>query len=75
MSDRKARDRDGVCFVEGIRQVVSALETGHRLEAVIIDPTRLRSDVAKETIAGASDLIEHYVTLTASEFERISSRD
>ncbi|HUG16798.1 MAG TPA: RNA methyltransferase, partial [Thermomicrobiales bacterium] len=46
-----------------------------RLEAVIIDPTRLRSDVAKETIAGASDLIEHYVTLTASEFERISSRD
>jgi RNA methyltransferase, TrmH family len=73
--DREVRVRDRVCYVEGIRQVLSALETGHRLEALLVDPDRLRSEVAREAIERGASQIENRVTLSTSEFERISSRD
>jgi TrmH family RNA methyltransferase len=73
--DRQVRERDGACYVEGIRQVVSAVEGGHEIEAVLVDPTRLRSDVAWEAVTRAQAAGAEYVVLRPAEFERVSARD
>lgn len=73
--DRDARVQEGACYVEGIRQVLSAIEGGHEIEAVIIDPSRLRSDVAWGAVARAQEHGAEQVTLSTADFERISSRD
>jgi RNA methyltransferase, TrmH family len=73
--DRAARERDGVCFVEGIRHVVAALEAGHELEALLVDPARLRSEVAWAAVAEAQERGAAYVTLKPEELARISTRD
>jgi TrmH family RNA methyltransferase len=75
LRDRATREREGRCYVEGIRQVLSAQEGGHRLEAILVDPARLKSEVAWEAVAAARAAGVEYVTLTTREFERISSRD
>ncbi|MGH9175021.1 MAG: TrmH family RNA methyltransferase [Vicinamibacterales bacterium] len=75
LRDRALREQDGVCVVEGIRQVVSALEGGQPLEAVLVDPARLKSDLAWEAVAAARAGGAEYVALTTREFERVSVRD
>lgn len=75
LRDRATREREGRVFVEGIRQVLAAEEGGHPLEAVLVDPSRLRSAYGWEMI----DRIQHtgvpIVMLGPDEFESISSRD
>lgn len=69
---RAFRQDEGVCFVEGIRQVIAAREGGWPLEVLLIDPARLRSDVAwQEVDRGNAPVVE----LSSRDFERISSRD
>lgn len=69
---RAFRQEYGVCFVEGIRQVIAAREGGWPLEVLLIDPSRLRSDVAWQEIGrGDAPVVE----LSPRDFERISSRD
>jgi RNA methyltransferase, TrmH family len=75
LRSREIRERDGVCYVEGIRQVVTAIETGHQFEAVFVDPSQLRSDVAHGAIRRAGAQFDAYVALSSAEFERMSSRD
>lgn len=75
LRDHAARQHEGVCFVEGIRQVLSAHEGGHILEAVLIDPQRLRSTVALRTVSALRTANTPVVEFSTSEFERISSRD
>lgn len=75
LGDRATREREGACYVEGIRQALSALEGGHGLEAVFVDPSRLKSEIAWEAVATARAGGAEYVELTTREFERISSRD
>lgn len=73
--ERRVREAEGVCFVEGIRQVLSAIEAGHPLEALLVDPARLKSAIAWEAVARARAAGAEYVVLPPAEFERISSRD
>ena len=73
--DRHARETEGACFVEGIRPTLSAIEAGHPLEAVLVDPSRLRSEVAWEAVARARDAGAEYVALKPADFERVSSRE
>lgn len=73
--DRAARERAGACVVEGIRQVVSAIEGGCPIDAVLVDPARLRSDVAWAAVADAQARGAAYVELKPTEFERVSTRD
>ncbi|MBA2452215.1 MAG: RNA methyltransferase [Chloroflexia bacterium] len=75
LRDQAERERDGVCYVEGIRQVIAAYEGGHPLEAVLIEPRRLRSNVAWRTITAMRSAGTPVVELTTGEFERISARD
>jgi TrmH family RNA methyltransferase len=73
--DRHTRESEGACFVEGIRQVLSAIEAGHPLEAVLVDPARLKSQIAWEAVERARVAGAEVVTLQSGDFERISSRD
>lgn len=75
LGQRKGRGHQGACYVEGIRQVLSAIDGGHDIEAVLIDPARLRSETAWVAIDDLRGRGVEIVTLRPAEFERISSRD
>ncbi len=75
LNDRKTRADEGVVFVEGIRQVIDAFEGGHSLEAILVDPTRLRSELAWQFIDAAGQQGVEVAQLSPAEFERLSSRD
>ena len=75
LGQRRVRESEQVCYVEGIRQVLSALEGGHEIEAVLIDPSRLRSETAWATVDDLRGSGVEVVALRPVEFERISSRD
>lgn len=75
LNDRKTRLQEGVVFVEGIRQVLDAYEGGHTIEAILVDPTRLRSELAWQFIDRAAGEGIEVAQLSPAEFERISSRE
>lgn len=75
LRDRKTRLEDGVTYVEGIRQVIAAAEGGHGFEAILVDPTRLRSEVAWDFISRQQAVDVPVAQLKPADFERISSRD
>lgn len=75
LRDRRTREAEGTCIVEGIRQVTSAVETGHEVEALLVDPARLHSDVAWAAVNDAVERGATLVELTSRDMERISSRD
>lgn len=75
LQDRRVRQSEGVVFVEGIRQVIAAREGGHAFEAVLVDPSRLRSEIAWEMVDQLRAEGVEVATLRPVEFERISSRD
>lgn len=73
--DRKVRTREGVVFVEGIRQVLAAGEGGFTFEAIFVDASRLRSEIAWEFVNERQAQGEPLIMMRPSEFERISTRD
>jgi TrmH family RNA methyltransferase len=75
LRDRGTRLRDGLCYVEGIRQVLAAAEGGHRIEVLLVDPSRLRSPLAWEQLDQLQAAGVPMTVLGPEEFERISSRD
>ena len=75
LGQRRVRESEQACYVEGIRQVLSVLEGGHEIEAVLIDPSRLRSETAWATVDELRGAGVEVVALRPAEFERISSRD
>jgi RNA methyltransferase, TrmH family len=75
LSDRGTREHEGVCFVEGIRQVLSAHECGWQFEAVLVNPDKLRSEVALTAVANMQREGVQVAELSTRDFERISTRD
>lgn len=75
LRDRKVRIDEGVIFVEGIRQVIAAAEGGHSFEAILVDPSRLRSEVAWDFISRHQAVDVPVAQLKPADFERVSSRD
>lgn len=75
LRDQGERELQAVCYVEGIRQVLAAHEGGCRFEAVLIEPRRLRSNVAWQAVNELRSTGTPVVELTASEFGRLSARD
>lgn len=75
LRDRKVRQAEGVCFVEGIRQVLAAREGGWPLEAMLINPASLTSDVAWDAVETFRAEGGTVVELSPRDFDRIASRD
>ncbi len=75
LRDRRVREQEGACVVEGIRQVLSAIDGGHEVEALLVDPAKLRSEVAWESIQRAVEGGAMLVELPTRDMERVSARD
>lgn len=75
LGDRRTRQSEGVVFVEGIRHVIDAVEAGLQIEAILVDPSRLRSERAWEMLDAAVQRGVEVVQLNPEDFERLSSRD
>lgn len=75
LRERSARELSGQCYVEGIRHVLAALEGGHAVATVLLDPAALRSDVGWEAVARAQAGGAEIVEMKHADFQRISSRD
>ena len=75
LQDRRTRLAEGIVFVEGIRQVIDAVESAAEIEAILVDPSRLRSARAWEMLDLAGQAGIEIVQLNPADFERLSSRD
>lgn len=75
LQDRDTRREEGVVFVEGIRHVIEAIETGFDCEAILVDPSRLRSARAWEVLDVAGQRGIDIVQLSPAEFDQLSGRD
>lgn len=75
LGDRRVRQTDGACFVEGIRAVCEALDAGLPFEAVLLCGERLRSTVALAAIARLRAAGVPCVDLPPSRFARLSDMD
>ena len=75
LASRHYREQEGVCFVEGIRPVLDAIESGARLEALLIAPEQLRSEVALRMTREQEAAGVPIIALSRASFERLSDRE
>jgi TrmH family RNA methyltransferase len=75
LATRRYREQEGACFVEGIRPVLDALECGLRVEALLVCPELLRSEVALRMVHEQETAGTTVVELSRANFEHISDRD
>ncbi len=75
LQDRRTRQSEGVVFVEGIRHVIDAVDAGLHVEAILVDPSRLRSARAWEMLDAAGQQGVEIVQLSPDDFARLSNRD
>ena len=74
LRQRKERERTGLFFVEGIRLVGEAVQTGAEIETLVVAPERLTSTFGQELVERQSQRGVAYLEVTAEVFEGISSR-
>lgn len=75
LQDRKSRQESGQFFVEGIRIVGQALESGAQVECLLVSPDLLRSEQAWEWIGQARERGIEVLETNADVFERLSSKE
>lgn len=75
LGSRHYREQEGVCFVEGIRPVLDAIESGARLEALLMAPEVLRSEVALRMTREQEEAGVPIIALSRASFERLSDRE
>jgi TrmH family RNA methyltransferase len=72
---KKYRQREGAHFAEGIRIVISAIESGVQVEVVVFAPELLTSDTALRMIEEQRGLGTRCEALSSELFVAISERD
>lgn len=72
---RKAREREGLCFVEGLRAVEEALASRVPVERLIYSPGRLSSERALETVRRLYRDGLDIVTVAETVFDALSDRE
>jgi TrmH family RNA methyltransferase len=75
LGDRRFREAEGACFVEGIRAVCEALDGGVEFEAVLTCGERLRSEVARAAVARLEASGVPRVDLPLSRYARLSDME
>ena len=75
LRNRAERDQSGLFFVEGIRQVSEAIQTGAQIEELVVAPQLLTSEFAldlveRELASGTEGLL-----VAADVFQSISERE
>jgi TrmH family RNA methyltransferase len=75
LRDRKARQETGLFFVEGIRHVGEALESGSQVEAIYYAPDLLDSQYARELISRQEQNGLPCYAVTAEVFAALAEKD
>lgn len=75
LATRRYREQEGACFVEGIRPVLDALESGLSVEALLMCPELLHSEVALRVIREQQAAGALVVELSRVSFAQFSDRD
>jgi TrmH family RNA methyltransferase len=75
LAARRYREQEGACFVEGIRPVLDAIEGGVTLEALLVCPELLRSEVAWRMVREQQAAGTPVVEFSRASFERFSDRE
>lgn len=75
LRDRKERQRSGLCFLEGIRLVGEAVQSGAEVETIITAPDVLSSVFAFELVQKQRDAGVTIIEVTREVFESLSAKD
>lgn len=75
LGQRKGREEQGACFVEGIQPVWQAVEGGAAIEALVVAPDLLTSAPARAMVAAQQAAGTPVAEVTAALYERIATRE
>jgi RNA methyltransferase, TrmH family len=75
LRQRKEREASGLCFVEGIRQVAEALQSGAEVARLVVAPELLSSAYARELVAEHAARGAPLLELSADLFAGLSQKD
>jgi TrmH family RNA methyltransferase len=75
LRQRSERERSGLFFIEGIRLVAEALQTGAPVEWLVVAPTLLRSEFARSLIAEQAARGTAILEVTAEVFKSLSLKE
>jgi RNA methyltransferase, TrmH family len=75
LRQRKAREETNQCFIEGIRLVGEAIQSGAVIEQLIVAPDLLTSTFAQELVAEQARMGTSYLEVSAAVFESLSAKD
>lgn len=75
VADRKAREREGTFFVEGIAPVWQAVESGAAIEMLVVAPELLTSAPAQQMIAAQRAAGTRIVEIGGDLFGRVATRE
>lgn len=75
LRSRKEREQTGLFFIEGIRIVAEAVQTGAAIESLVVAPDLLTSDFAGDLVEQQRRTGIPVVEVTPGVFESLSSKD
>ena len=75
LRQRKFRDREGACFVEGLRATGEAVQLEAEIETLVVAPELLVSDFGATLVRQVRERGIEVIELSKSVFERLSERD
>ena len=75
LRQKKYRFRERVFFIEGLRGVLSAIESEANVDTIFYSPKLLTSELAKQVISGQRQKGVHCLELTSAVFKSISTRE
>jgi len=75
LHNRKARERTGLAFIEGIHIVTEAVQSGDVVEMLVTAPELLTSAFAQEFVAAQTQQGLPYLEVTPEVFKSISLKD
>ncbi len=72
---RQGRKKSGLCLVEGIQQVLRALENRAQVQWIAVAPDLLTSQIAREAVAEAESRGDRVLRVTPDVFSSFSLRE
>ncbi|MFV9506753.1 MAG: TrmH family RNA methyltransferase [Oscillochloridaceae bacterium umkhey_bin13] len=75
LRQRKTREANGLCLLEGIRLVTEAIQAGAAIESLIVAPELLRSPFAQQLVAEQAANGTTILEVSPSVFASLSEKD
>ncbi|MDI9566065.1 MAG: RNA methyltransferase [Chloroflexota bacterium] len=75
LEERKSRQETGLFFIEGLRTVGEAIQTGAPIETLVIAPQLLISTFGQSLLAHPAVQAVETITVSSEVFERIAHKD